>query len=59
MTLPDKSLYRPDEVAEYYRVHKKTIWKWISEGKLVAIRINKTLRIPRESLKDLEKPYFD
>lgn len=57
MILPKKSLYRPDEIAEYYQVHVRTILRWIAEEKIYAIRINKLLRIPQESLQEFEKPY--
>lgn len=56
MILPEKSLYRPDEVARHYSVHINTILRWIAEEKLFAIRINRLLRIPREALKEFEQP---
>lgn len=54
--LPDKELLRPDEVAEYFSLSVKTIYRWIDEGKLDAIKIGeKTLRIPHEAVKVLKK----
>ncbi len=46
-TLPNKELLRPDEVALYLSVTRKTVYQWINTGKLEAVRISKLLRIPR------------
>jgi len=49
--LPEKAYYRPDEIAEYLGVAKRTIYVWIESGKLHAVKITgKTIRISRESL---------
>ena len=54
--LPDKDLLRPDEVAAYLSLSVKTIYRWIDEGKLEAIKVGeKTLRIPHEAIKTLKK----
>lgn len=34
LTLPDKQLLRPAEVADYFRVHIETIRRWCKEGLL-------------------------
>jgi excisionase family DNA binding protein len=49
-TLPDKDLLRVDEVAEYFDVHKSTIYLWIDHGILVAEKYRGILRVPRESI---------
>jgi excisionase family DNA binding protein len=46
--LPAKSLLRPDEVAEFWRVSTKTIYRWIDIGILEAVKKGGTLRITRE-----------
>jgi excisionase family DNA binding protein len=49
--LPDKAFFRPDEAAEYYGVARATIYKWVFEGKIEAIKLGeKTIRIPREAI---------
>ena len=53
--LPEKELLRPDEVAAYYSVSRSTVYLWIESGKLTAKKIaGKTIRIPREALRDIE-----
>ena len=48
--LPNKNLLRPDEVAEYLRVSKKTVHRWVNKGTLDAIKINNLVRIPRTAV---------
>jgi excisionase family DNA binding protein len=56
-TLPQKELLRPDEVARYFDVHKSTVYRWIDEGKLQAVKIgDKIIRIPLKSMKKMPKP---
>ena len=54
--LPNKELLRPDEVAKYLSVSRKTIYLWIDTGKLDAVKISRLIRIPRKSVLDLQKP---
>ena len=49
-TLPNKALLRPDEVAAYFSVTERTIRSWIKTGKIEAIKIVGTVRIPREAI---------
>lgn len=53
--LPDKALLRPDEVAAYLDVTRKTIYQWISLGKLEAVKLSRIIRIPRESVLSFKK----
>jgi len=46
--LPAKSLLRPDEVARFWSVSVKTIYRWIDIGILEAVKKGGTLRITRE-----------
>lgn len=48
--LPNKALLRPDEVADYFSVTERTIRSWIKTGKIEAIKIVGTVRIPREAI---------
>lgn len=56
--LPNKALLRPDEVAKYLSLSVKTIYGWIAEGKLDAVKVGpfRVLRIPRENVKSIIKP---
>jgi excisionase family DNA binding protein len=56
--LPDKELLRPDEVAKYLSLSVKTIYGWIAEGKLDAVKVGpfQVLRIPREGVINLIRP---
>jgi excisionase family DNA binding protein len=53
--LPNKELLRPDEVATYFDVSRKTIYQWVAEGKMEAIKISRLLRIPRKKVKKFQK----
>ncbi len=57
-TLPDKDLFRPDEVAAYFSLNVKTIYGWIDTGKLEAVKVgpNHTLRITREAIEKIIRP---
>jgi excisionase family DNA binding protein len=46
-TLPDKPLLRPDEVAKFWSVSVKTIYRWIDTGIIQAVKKGGTVRIPR------------
>ena len=50
--LPDKAHYRPDEIAKYFDMPVKTLYQWISEGKVKAIRPAgcSLLRISKEAV---------
>jgi excisionase family DNA binding protein len=37
-----------NEVAELFRVHRGTVYKWARTGKIRAVRIASTWRIPQE-----------
>jgi excisionase family DNA binding protein len=59
-TLPDKLLFRLDEVAAILDVSKSTLYRWISEGvpgngKLEAVKVGKGLRIKRNTILSIQK----
>jgi len=54
--LPKKELLRPDEVADYLRVKRRTIYRWIEAGKIEAVKTNGLLRIPREAVNKVIMP---
>jgi len=53
--LPDKELLRPDEVANYFSVTRKTIYLWIKKKHLEAYKIDKAIRITRKSILEHKK----
>jgi excisionase family DNA binding protein len=46
--LPDKDLLRPDEVAKFWRVSVKTIYRWIDIGIMPGVKKGGTVRVPKE-----------
>jgi len=48
--LPNKELLRPDEVAVYWSVAVSTVYSWIDQGIMDAIKKGGTVRIPREEV---------
>jgi excisionase family DNA binding protein len=38
------------QVAHELRVHRRTVYRWIAEGKLPAVRIDRLWRISRRNL---------
>lgn len=50
--IPEKDLLRPDEVAAYFSLSVKTVYGWIDQGKLDAVKIGqgRLLRVKREAL---------
>ncbi len=61
MDLPNKPLLRPDEVADFFRVKVRVIYKWVDEGKIKgAVRIaGRTIRIPKESVIECQERIDD
>ena len=54
--LPNKTFLRPDEVAAFWRVHVKTVYRWIDLGIMPAERKGRTLRVRYEDAKKGESP---
>jgi excisionase family DNA binding protein len=50
--LPIKKTYHPQEVADYYRVSRKSVYRWIQIKALRAVSVNGRLRIPREAIEE-------
>ena len=52
--LPKKDLYTPKEVADYFQVTVRAIYKWHDEGKIRGLKISdKVLRIPRREVVEI------
>jgi putative molybdopterin biosynthesis protein len=51
-----EKIYTAKEVAEYLKVKKDTIYKWIRDGDLKCSQIGRTVRITESQLADFLKP---
>ena len=51
-TLPNKDLFRIDEVATYFSVTERTVRLWLDHGHLIAAKKAGTIRILRKSILD-------
>ena len=49
-TLPNKDLFRVEEVADYFSVSTRTIYLWVANGHLTVEKILGISRIPRDSI---------
>jgi excisionase family DNA binding protein len=54
--LPEKAHYRPDEVADYFDIPKSTLYQWIAEGKVDALKIagQRVLRISKDEVERMK-----
>ena len=56
--LPDKTLLRVDEVAEFFSVGARTVYLWVEHQKLEEVRTpGNCIRITRESVEEWVKTY--
>ncbi len=45
--------YTPDELAALLKVTRQAIYNWIQQGRMEAVRIGRTVRIPSEEVERL------
>lgn len=57
--LPEKSLFRIDEVAEYFQVTSWTVRNWIKLGFLKGERVVGSIRVSREAILECRKEAND
>ena len=50
-----EKIYSCEDVAKRYDVKKSTVWAWIREQKLLAVRIGKGYRIKEADLDSFEQ----
>ena len=55
INLPEKELYRVDEVAKFFGVHRSSVYIWIDDGLLGAEKYSGTIRIPNKAIKAFRK----
>jgi putative molybdopterin biosynthesis protein len=49
-------LYTPQEVADLWKVTRRTVYEWIKDGRLKACKIGDTVRIAEADLKAFVQP---
>ena len=50
----EKTLLRPDEVAQLLRVSRWTVYRWLAEGKIAGTKLGKgTIRVFKRSVDEL------
>ena len=50
-----EKLYTCEEIAERYKVKVKTVWEWVRNSKLPAVKIGKMYRVREEDLAAFEE----
>lgn len=50
-----EKLYSCEQVAERYKVKIETVWAWIREKKLSAVKIGKSYRVKESDLAEFEQ----
>jgi len=45
-----REIFTPEQAAEYLQLERETIYRYIRQGKLVASKLGRTYRIPKESI---------
>jgi excisionase family DNA binding protein len=48
----DEQLYTPQEVADYLKVDVRTVYRWLREGEMNAIRFQREYRVAETDLRD-------
>ena len=51
-----EELMTPEQVADWMQVHVGTVYRWLKEGRLPAVRIGRVYRIPRSEVLAMAKP---
>jgi excisionase family DNA binding protein len=54
-SLTTRRYYRVDEVARYFHVSDRTIYRLIDMGDLKAIRLRDCIRVPVEEIREFEE----
>ena len=48
--MTEGKLMTPEQVADWLQVHRGTVYRWIDEGKLPALKVGRVYRIPRDEV---------
>lgn len=52
----DEKQFTVKEVAEHFRVSRQSVYDWINDGRLKAIKIGERIRIPQSALDEFIRP---
>jgi excisionase family DNA binding protein len=52
MLAVDEEMYTPQEVADYLKVDVRTVYRWLKNGEMEAIRFRREYRITESQLRD-------
>jgi len=52
----NEKYFKVSEVAKQFRVSRQTVYDWIAEGRLKAVKIGKITRIPESALAAIITP---
>lgn len=52
----DERQFTVKEVAEHFRVSRQSIYDWINDGRLKAIKVGERIRIPQSALDSFIRP---
>jgi excisionase family DNA binding protein len=55
MTDDNRPSFRPDELAQRWRVHEQTVTAMLRSGRLRGFKLQKLWRVPRENVELLER----
>jgi len=47
------TFYTPDELAVMLKVTRQAVYNWVQQGRIEAVRIGRTVRIPAEEVERL------
>jgi excisionase family DNA binding protein len=48
--LPDQAMFSPSDIAMLFSVSRRTVLRWIADGRLGAYRVSTTVRITHDDL---------
>jgi excisionase family DNA binding protein len=54
--LMSEQYYTVKEVAEHFKVSRQSVYDWISEGRLRAVKVGNRTRIPESALDEFVRP---
>lgn len=53
--MSDEEFFTPEEVADRFKVTRRTIYRWIKEGRLQSVKVGDLVRITKSALEEFLK----
>lgn len=50
-----EKIYSCEEIADHFQVKVETVWDWIREKRIAAIRVGRGYRIPESAVREYEQ----